>query len=612
MGRRLLIIVFALMAAAVGAEAAGAVGDAVAAGDLDSWLVAGYDLLKLTVAVAFTVFVVTRAPARERTRDPIAYLACGAAILPAVLRAPSESASTGLVLAGELVALLGCAWMLVAALALGRCFGVLPEARGLVTHGPYRLVRHPLYLGEFAAMGGLLLASPVAPQPGGRRRLRRRPAHAHAARGARAHEGVPRVQRTTPRATPRVIPRLPRSAGCGAHARGVAAALGVRRARHHDGRVRADPGDDRAGGRGRPQPARDGRREPPDAGRPGVLRRQRCVLPRRLHAPGSLVRRRLAQSDPERGAVIVMVAVWLPILVLIAAFVVDIANWFVHRRHLQMQADAAALAAAGDWAFPGCSDAAIEARARQYGGFTLNSQIGGTPTSRVHLLMNSRTWHGQTSPVDSTVDTDGPCAGAMVDVKLTETDLPWFLKVTKIVPFINAHARVSIFQADTISGAAAGGSARPASGASAGGVRRRERLHGRPVPRARPARSRAGGRGLLALGQLGESGVTHGAVEQDRSAAGAERLAQRSDGLFLSARPVLRRRGTGGLLHIRGWQDARDRASHAGPEVRAMRGSSTGPARGRTSPPTRRAAPSGSRPSSTSAATTRWATSTPG
>ena len=41
----------------------------------------------------------------------------------------------------------------------------------------------------------------------------------------------------------------------------------------------------------------------------------------------------------------------------------------------------------------------------------------------------------------------------MVDVKLTETDLPWFLEVTKIVPFINAHARVSIFQADTISGA---------------------------------------------------------------------------------------------------------------------------------------------------------------
>jgi protein-S-isoprenylcysteine O-methyltransferase Ste14 len=29
-----------------------------------------------------------------------------------------------------------------------------------VTHGPYRLVRHPLYLGELGAYAGLALASP--------------------------------------------------------------------------------------------------------------------------------------------------------------------------------------------------------------------------------------------------------------------------------------------------------------------------------------------------------------------------------------------------------------------------------------------------------------------
>ena len=34
---------------------------------------------------------------------------------------------------------------------------VLPEARGLVTTGAYRLVRHPLYLGEFVAMFGAML-----------------------------------------------------------------------------------------------------------------------------------------------------------------------------------------------------------------------------------------------------------------------------------------------------------------------------------------------------------------------------------------------------------------------------------------------------------------------
>jgi protein-S-isoprenylcysteine O-methyltransferase Ste14 len=159
-GRHAITVVFAATAAAIAAETASAITAAVAQGGLGDWLVAGYGLLKLTVALAFTAFVVMRAPARRRAREPIAYLACAAAILPAALQAPTESAAPELVLAGELVALLGCAWMLVAALALGRCFGVLPEARGLVTHGPYQLVRHPLYLGEFAAMGGLLIASP--------------------------------------------------------------------------------------------------------------------------------------------------------------------------------------------------------------------------------------------------------------------------------------------------------------------------------------------------------------------------------------------------------------------------------------------------------------------
>jgi protein-S-isoprenylcysteine O-methyltransferase Ste14 len=51
----------------------------------------------------------------------------------------------------------GLAFTIYAALSLRRCFGLAPEARGLVTTGAYRLVRHPLYLGEFAAFFGALL-----------------------------------------------------------------------------------------------------------------------------------------------------------------------------------------------------------------------------------------------------------------------------------------------------------------------------------------------------------------------------------------------------------------------------------------------------------------------
>jgi phospholipid methyltransferase len=75
---------------------------------------------------------------------------------------PPPGAPAGLLVAGEAIAVGFCAWLLVSAVCLGRCFGVLPEARGLVTSGPFGVVRHPLYLGEIGACAGLALAAPSA------------------------------------------------------------------------------------------------------------------------------------------------------------------------------------------------------------------------------------------------------------------------------------------------------------------------------------------------------------------------------------------------------------------------------------------------------------------
>jgi protein-S-isoprenylcysteine O-methyltransferase Ste14 len=78
-----------------------------------------------------------------------------------LLQRPPESVSTAFVLAGDVVAFVACLWLLASVLTLGRCFGVLPEVRGLVTRGPYRFVRHPVYLGELVAAGGLVIAAPT-------------------------------------------------------------------------------------------------------------------------------------------------------------------------------------------------------------------------------------------------------------------------------------------------------------------------------------------------------------------------------------------------------------------------------------------------------------------
>ncbi len=79
------------------------------------------------------------------------YLGVGIVLLPLQeLWVPLYPISTALVLGGTLFAL-------YTVLALGRSLSMLPEARVLVTEGPYAVIRHPLYLGEAIALTGLTL-----------------------------------------------------------------------------------------------------------------------------------------------------------------------------------------------------------------------------------------------------------------------------------------------------------------------------------------------------------------------------------------------------------------------------------------------------------------------
>jgi hypothetical protein len=158
----------------------------------------------------------------------------------------------------------------------------------------------------------------------------------------------------------------------------------------------------------------------------------------------------------ERGAVLAMFALWLPVFILVTAFVVDVGTWFQHKKHLQMQVDAGALAGGLSYRFPctGAIDSAIEAKAREYSGDpgsgVYNQQVSPTQPSNMHILINSTAFYneGGTNGSDGT-----PCGRGYLDVKGTESNLPWFFGMgSRFVPAINADARVSLQQANSLGG----------------------------------------------------------------------------------------------------------------------------------------------------------------
>ena len=73
------------------------------------------------------------------------------AFLPAAVLSPAM----GMVSAA--VTLTGSILIVFSIVCLGTSFSIAPQARALITHGPYRIVRHPLYAAEEIAIVGVAM-----------------------------------------------------------------------------------------------------------------------------------------------------------------------------------------------------------------------------------------------------------------------------------------------------------------------------------------------------------------------------------------------------------------------------------------------------------------------
>ncbi|WP_285244973.1 methyltransferase [Pseudarthrobacter sp. fls2-241-R2A-127] len=151
-----LLLLWSISAIITGANGA-------SASVLDTVLHLTYQVLLTVFYILLVFFLLTRKPASARSGR----------IMPTVAAYVGSFLSFLFVFAGDSevpqgfasfavgLMVLGMAFTVWSLVTLGRSFGVEPQVRTLVQHGPYRLIRNPLYVGEMVTLIGAVCFSPT-------------------------------------------------------------------------------------------------------------------------------------------------------------------------------------------------------------------------------------------------------------------------------------------------------------------------------------------------------------------------------------------------------------------------------------------------------------------
>ena len=132
---------------------------------------ARYTLLAVSNLTCGVLLLIARQPTRYPTRPSEITVPLAATFfyaifnqhvsLPLWLTTPFTPVfwSTGLAAVGVVLSVVGVTGSLFCVLVLGRSLGIVVSVREIVLHGPYRYVRHPIYLGYFFVFVGLFLTA---------------------------------------------------------------------------------------------------------------------------------------------------------------------------------------------------------------------------------------------------------------------------------------------------------------------------------------------------------------------------------------------------------------------------------------------------------------------
>lgn len=120
------------------------------------------DIMLLITETMMVILVLFRRGAKNLSLRPMDWGLAFSATCMSLLARPSAGQPHAWDGIAVLLTIVGLSIQLYSKLTLGRRFGLVAANRGICISGPYRLVRHPIYMGYILLHAGFFLLNPTA------------------------------------------------------------------------------------------------------------------------------------------------------------------------------------------------------------------------------------------------------------------------------------------------------------------------------------------------------------------------------------------------------------------------------------------------------------------